>query len=102
MIDGTHKESYAEMPSYHEQLLETNPGSFTTLGRKEAMGQFHCLLCDYASAKGFANYKLLLRVDRTHLRSRYQGILLTATVTDAEGQLFPLPFGVVNIEDKQN
>jgi transposase-like protein len=36
------------------------------------------------------------------LRFQFQGILLTATVTDAEGQLFPLAFGVVDIEDKAN
>ena len=39
------------MPSYHEQLLEANPGSFITLERT-ATNQFHRLfLCYYASAK---------------------------------------------------
>ena len=102
IIDGTHEESYAGMPAYCEQLFEANPGSFITLERA-ATNQFHRLfLCYYASAKGFASCKPLLGVDGTHLRSHYQGILLTATATDAEGQLFPVAFGVVNIEDKEN
>ena len=102
MIDRTHEESYVGMPSYGEQLLEANPRSFITLERT-ATNQFHRLfLCYYVSAKGFANCKRLLRVDGTHLHSWFQGILLTATATDAEGQLFPLAFGVVDIEDKQN
>lgn len=46
--------------------------------------------------------KPLHGVDGTHLRSQHQGILLTATATDAEGQLFPVAFGVVDIEDKDN
>ncbi|TMI84215.1 MAG: transposase [Bacteroidetes bacterium] len=78
------------MPSYCEQLLEANPGSFITLERT-ATNQFHrFFLCYYASAKGFASCKPLLGVDGTHLRSHYQGILLTATATDAGGQLFPV------------
>ena|SRR5436190_5563109 len=52
-------------------------------------------LCYHVLVKGFANCKPLLGVDGTHMRSRYQGILLTATVTDTEGQLFPLTFIVV-------
>src|SRR5579859_7764782 len=102
IIHGTHRESYAGMPSYCEQLLEANPGSFITL-EQTTTSRFHRLfLCFHASAKGFASCKPLLGVNGTHLRSRYQGILLTATTTDAEGQLFPLTFSVVDIEDKQN
>jgi zinc finger SWIM domain-containing protein 3 len=100
IINGTHEEYYAGMPSYHEQPLESNLGSFITLERT-ATNQFHRLFLFYCtSAKGFASCKPLLGVDGTHLRSRFQGILLTATATDAEGQLFPLVFSVVDIEAK--
>jgi len=51
IINGNHEDSYAAMPSYHEQLLEANPGSLFTLERT-ATNQFHRLfLCYYASAK---------------------------------------------------
>jgi zinc finger SWIM domain-containing protein 3 len=102
MIDGTHEESYASMPLYCQQLVEANPGSIISL-EKNDMKQFHRLFVSYcASAKGFVSCKPLLGLDGTHLRSKYQGILLTATATDAQGQLFPLAFGVTDIEDKAN
>ena len=100
IIHGTREESYAGMPSYCEQLLEANSGSFIIL-KWTTTSQFHRLfLCYHASAKGFAGCKPLRGIDGTHLRSRYQDILLIATATDVEGQLFPLAFSVVDIEDK--
>ena len=102
MIDGTHEDSYASMPLYCQQLVEANPGSVISLEKTET-NQFHRLFtCYCASAKGFISCKPLLGLDGTHLRSKYQGILLTATATDAQGQLFPLAFGITDIEDKAN
>src|SRR5438045_678136 len=40
--------------------------------------------------------------DRTHLKSKYKGILLAATATDANGQLFPLAYAIVSIENDDN
>src|SRR5579859_3392324 len=63
IINGIHEESYAGIPPYHEQLLQSNPGSFITL-KQMATNQFHRLfLCYCASAKGFASCKPLLGVD---------------------------------------
>lgn len=45
---------------------------------------------------------LLLGLDGTHLKSKYQGILLTATAVDAVGSLFPLTFGIVDAENDDN
>lgn len=102
MINGTYEESYVSLPSYCKQLIEANPGSFVSL-EKTTTNQFQRLFVSYyASAKGFTHCKPLIGLDGTHLRSKYQGILLTATATDAQGQLFPLAFGVVDIEDKAN
>ena len=38
----------------------------------------------------------------THLKSKYQGILLAATTVDALGSLFPVAHAVVIKEDDEN
>ena len=45
---------------------------------------------------------LLLDFDGTHIKTRYQGIILAATGIDALGQLFPLAYAVVDAENKEN
>ena len=53
-----------------------------------------------ASGNGFAFYRsTILGLDSTHLKTKYLSILLIATTVDANNQLFPLAFGVV---DDQN
>ena len=102
LIHGTHEDSYAKIPKFCEELLAANPGSFIEF-EATPTNQFHRLfLCFYASMKGFENCKPLLGIDGTHLKSKYKGILLTTTATDAQGQLFPLAFGVVDAENDEN
>jgi MULE transposase domain len=38
----------------------------------------------------------------THIKTRYQGIILAATGIDALGQLFPLAYAVVDAENEEN
>ena len=51
---------------------------------------------------GFAHCRPLIGLDGTHLKTRYQGILLAATAVDALGQLFPLAYAVVSAENNEN
>ena len=55
-----------------------------------------------AYASGFGYCRPLLGLDGTHLKSKYKGILLAATATDANGQLFPLAYAIVSIENDDN
>jgi len=83
-------------------LESANPGSFVTL-EKFSNNRFRRLfLCFGASATGFESCRPVLGLDGTHLKSKFQGILLTATATDARGSLFPLAFGVVDAENDEN
>ena len=57
----------------------------------DAGTKFHRLFISYrASIDSFIYCRALLGLDRTHLTSKYGGILLAATGVDARGQLFPL------------
>src|SRR5436190_10379622 len=51
---------------------------------------------------GFSHYRPVLGLDGTHLKTRYQGILLAITGMDALGKLFPVAFAVVDAENNDN
>lgn len=102
MINGSHEETYTKLPKYCEELLAANPESFIEYERTNTNQFRRLFLCFGASAKGYASCKPLLGIDGTSIKNKYQGILLTATATDAEGHLFPLAFGIADIEDKDN
>ena len=101
-IDGTHEEAYKAMPKYTASLEETNPNSIVRLD-VTAENQFQrVFICYGACAVGFAHCRPLLGLDGTHIKTRYQGIILAATGIDALGQLFPLAYAVVDAENKEN
>jgi zinc finger SWIM domain-containing protein 3 len=63
--------------------------------------KFYRLFISYkVSIDGFVHCRALLGLDRTHLTSKYGGILLAATGADAQGQLFPL--AIVSVENDSN
>jgi len=65
--------------------------------------KFRWLFIAYgASGNGFAFYHPILGLDGTHLKTKYLGILLLATAVDANNQLFPVAFGIVDAENDQN
>ena len=100
LINGTHEESYANIPKYCEELRAANPGTIIDYEATAISNQFSRLfLCFHASAQGFTNCKPLIGIDGTHVKSKFKGILLAATATDAQGQLFPLAFAVVDSEN---
>src|SRR5579859_3247311 len=60
------------------------------------------VVCYSASAIGFAFCRSVLGLDGTHLKSKFQGILLCATGVNANGSLFPLAYAVVDAENDDN
>jgi hypothetical protein len=90
------------MPKYAASIEETNPNSITKLDIT-AENQFQrVFICYGACAIGFTHYHPLLGLDDTHIKSRYQGIILAVTGIDAFGQLFPLAYAVVDVENNEN
>ena len=47
------------------------------------------------SIEGFANFRLVLSIDGTHLYGKYKGTLLIAMGCDENNQLFPLAFAII-------
>lgn len=101
-IHGSHADAYRRMPKYCSDIEKTNPNSVTKL-ECTSENQFKRVFIAYgACATGLAHCRPLLGLDGTHLKTRYQGILLTAVAVDANGQLFPVAYAVVNAENDDN
>ena len=49
-------------------------------------------VCYDASAIGLTHCYPIFSLDSTHLKTKYQGTLLTAIAIDTNGQLFPLAY----------
>ncbi|KAL3529619.1 hypothetical protein ACH5RR_008941 [Cinchona calisaya] len=102
-LHGSYTDSYNQLPSFCEKVMETNPGSFAKLitnDDKKLKGlffSFHCLI------HGFENgCRPLLFLESTSLKSKYQEMLLTATAVDADDGFFPVAFAIVDVENNDN
>ena len=60
-----------------------------------------CSFAFAASVKGYAYMRKVVVVDGTHLKGKYMGCLLTASAQDANYQIYPLAFAVVDGENDQ-
>ncbi|CAA7050363.1 unnamed protein product [Microthlaspi erraticum] len=79
LVWGTAEEGYANLPSYLQRIKDANPGTVTDLYLRR-----------------------VIVVDGTHLTGKYGGALLVAAGQDANFQIFPLAFAVVDAEDSES
>lgn len=100
-IYGSSEEGYCQLPSYCEQIKKTNPGSIAEVSTIGSDNRFHRLFISFnASIYGFLNGCLpIVSLGGIQLKSKYLGTLLSATSFDADGGLFPIAFGVVDVEN---
>lgn len=52
-----------------------------------------------ASIEGYSFMRKVIVVDRTHLKDKYAGCLLTASAQDGNYQILPLAFAIVDSEN---
>ncbi|CAE5960259.1 unnamed protein product [Arabidopsis arenosa] len=105
-MSGTDEDSYSSLAEYLHLLKVTNPGSIThieTEDEDEGKERFlYMFLAFGASIAGFKHLRKILVVDGTHLKGKYKGVLLTASGQDANFQVFPLAFAVVDSENDES
>ncbi|KAL0854686.1 hypothetical protein Bca101_059838 [Brassica carinata] len=99
---GNAEDSYLNLASYFERLKATNPGTVTAIETEldiEGHTRFlYGFLSFGALIHGFRRVRPVLIIDGTHLSGKYKGVLLTASGQDANFQVFPLAFAVVDGE----
>ena len=77
-IYRSHKEAYFKLPKYCQDVIFANPDNIVNLSTT-VDNKFHHIFLYYKVSQVFKACRPLFGVDRTHLKSKYQGILLYAT-----------------------
>ncbi|RID46231.1 hypothetical protein BRARA_I02911, partial [Brassica rapa] len=103
-LRGSDEDSYLKLPEYLYMLKLANPGTIadleTDLDDDGDERFLYLFLAFGASLNGFKKLRHVLVIDGTHLSGKYKGVLLTASGQDANFQIFPFAFAVVDSEDE--
>ncbi|XP_019260578.1 PREDICTED: uncharacterized protein LOC109238551 [Nicotiana attenuata] len=100
-IRGTPEENYQILPSYLHMMVHRNPGTYTSIKRDEQNRFAYMFFAPAASIAGWSYCRPVIAVDATFLKSKYGGVLFVAVSKDANNQIFPLSFGVADLEDNE-
>ncbi|KAL1214397.1 hypothetical protein V5N11_016063 [Cardamine amara subsp. amara] len=99
LVQGTWDGGYSDLPSYLHRIKAANPGTITRL-ECDQKHRFKYLFIAYgAFINGFQLIRNVVVVDGTHLKGKYSGVLLVAAGQDGDGHIFPLAFGIVDVEN---
>ncbi|XP_047324736.1 uncharacterized protein LOC124928243 [Impatiens glandulifera] len=101
-VRGAVEESYRKLPSYLFMLAKNNPGTIIDIQTDEH-GHFRYMFMSLGySIRGFRYCRPVLCVDASFLKHKIEGQLLVAIALDANEQLFPVAFGVVDSENNNS
>ncbi|CAL8996235.1 unnamed protein product [Prunus brigantina] len=99
IIRGSAEESYALLPSYCYELERTNPGTLTYIETDAANRFLYFFMSIGACIRGFkSSMRPVIAVDATHLKCKYKGVLFVATAFDGNRNIYPLAFGIGDLE----
>ncbi|XP_057955155.1 uncharacterized protein LOC131149092 [Malania oleifera] len=96
--------SYQLLPKWMHAMCEINPGTkvkwaWTEIPDANNAAILTCVFWSFAaSIEGFHHYPPVLCADGTHLYGKYKGKLLIATAPDANQQIFPIAFAIIEEE----
>jgi hypothetical protein len=86
--------------AFFQSIVEANPGTVTGIERREDNTFFLAFLCPRATQEAFPYCLPLVIVDACHLKSKYEGTLMTASAMDGEKSILPLALAVVPGENE--
>ena len=103
---GTYEEAYDFVPRMLHQIAESNPGTYIDkLDRVHPTKGPNCFILDRVfwafpqASTGFKYCRPVLSMDGTFLTGKYKGTILTAVAADANNQLLPVAFAIVESEN---
>ncbi|CAL8083959.1 unnamed protein product [Prunus armeniaca] len=98
-IRGSAEESYSLLPSYCYELERTNPGTLTYIETDAADHFLYFFMAIGACIRGFkSSMRPVIAVDATHLKCKYRGVLFVATAFDGNRNIYPIAFGIGDLE----
>ncbi|CAI9299567.1 unnamed protein product [Lactuca saligna] len=107
LIEGKLTEHYARIWDYAHELLRSNPGSTCQVGvttNPDGMNYFHRFyICFKAlSVSWKRGCRRVIGLDGCFLKGQVKGELLTTIGIDANNQVYPIAWVVVDVENKSN
>ncbi|XP_076924426.1 uncharacterized protein LOC143586853 [Bidens hawaiensis] len=104
-IEGGLKEHYARIWDIAHEILKSNPGSSVKVGvngMPDGSNFFSIIYkCFKALKKGGVSCRNVIGLDGTFLKGLCKGELLTAMGRDANNQIYPIAWAVVEVENKK-
>ncbi|XP_062103123.1 uncharacterized protein LOC133814142 [Humulus lupulus] len=102
-IRGTPESSFQKLPSFLYMIEQKNPGTVTHL-QMDNEGRFkYCFMALGVSIMGFKTYiRPVICVDGTFLTTRCGGTLLCTMGQDANKQIYPIAFSVIDTENNDS
>jgi len=101
---GSDEDSYKLLAVYMHSLQQANPGTRYKLEYTEAVAgskQFKYLLFAIgACVAGMKYMRRVVLIDGTAIKHKFKGVLLTASMQDANFMVFPIAFGIVDSESE--
>jgi MULE transposase domain/SWIM zinc finger len=106
-IFGSWEGSYGILPRLFIAIQSTNPGmKYTILSEPTNRSEYHYFKCAAWTwgpcIEAFKYLRPVISIDAAFLSGRYEGRLLMACGYDAENQLIPLAFALVEKENREN
>ena len=107
IIQGSHIHQYGKLWDYCAELKKQNSGSSAVLkvelNEKQQPIFQRIYICLHACKEGFkAGYRPLIGLDECHVKGPYPEQILSAVGIDANNQMFPIAYAVVESECKDS
>ncbi|XP_027911494.1 uncharacterized protein LOC114170206 [Vigna unguiculata] len=103
-VEGSFKEQFRRIHDYAYEILRCNPGSTVKVKVDERQGESvfgRFYTCFKACKDAFVLCRPFIGLDGCFLKGKYGGELLTAVARDANDQMLPLAYAIVEVEKKE-
>ncbi|XP_062106158.1 uncharacterized protein LOC133817606 [Humulus lupulus] len=97
-VRGTPETSYAKLPAFLYMLQQKNPGTIHDFVIEEGVFKY-CFLSLGACRRGFSSCRPVLCLDGISLKTKYGGHMLCAVALDANNNLYPIAFAIIDNEN---
>ncbi|XP_071920727.1 uncharacterized protein [Coffea arabica] len=103
LVFGSWEANFVELPQYLDALVQSNPGTVVEWSHysdsSDRVKTFKYVFWAFGRAiKAFHMCRPVICVDGTHLRGEYKGKLLVAVTQDANNQILPIAYAIVDEE----
>ncbi|XP_021986468.1 uncharacterized protein LOC110882872 [Helianthus annuus] len=99
LLQGSSRDSFAELPFYCYNLERANPGSVTHI-KTDDERRFEMVFVAIGAAVTYSS--LLVIIDAAHLKGEFKGTLFLAVGMDGNNQILPISYRIGKSEDGES